>query len=658
MRFLLASIPLFATSLVAQQFPEVEPNDTPLQAQAVALGSQINCNLVAAESDWYTFTTPGGYHRISLKAAIDTQLELWDGAAANVLAFSDDGQGTASSLWMNLSAGTYYLRVDGFSAATTGAYSLDVAKPDSKPTTSVEAEPNDVIATATPVGDGTQLSASLRPGVVVLADLAGPVNTTTVVQSTAPLLAGAYADGRYWLRFTTGLNAGQQRRITANTVIDSTVTPAFTAAPVLGDAYEIVEYDSDYYRIDVTAPRAEVVFSITEGNDSWVSGWSYEVRDPAGALINSATLATNLADSGTFNSRVSSFRVWPTGTYYVRVFHRRTALTGAPAVAPLHGNYRFEVKIRDMNILGVVPEAAEPNNTVATATPITPGQQGTGNITISTGADASDWWGPITVATQSLITFQTDSGVAPGILDTTINLRQLTDPVAGTTSAPTAVTSGNILNTTVGASHARGAFNFLLPGTVYYLEVISPGTTVATQEGNYVLEISIVDVPTYSAGNWASAAANATGCGTAGVPTIGRVIATELPIIGQTLVQRVTNLNGLGNLGLMVIGTSGALGPSGAAAGTPPSVYNPQPLDISFLGAPGCTLNVNPLVIDVLVGDPSGTADYVLPTPGVAALAGATLFFQPCKWDFATPINPLGIQPGNWSRVIFGTRAF
>ena len=86
--------------------------------------------------------------------------------------------------------------------------------------------------------------------------------------------------------------------------------------------------------------------------------------------------------------------------------------------------------------------------------------------------------------------------------------------------------------------------------------------------------------------------------------------------------------------------------------------YNPAPVDLTFLGAPGCTLNVYPLVIDLLIGDVTGTADYVIPCPGNLALAGTTLFLQPCKWDFATPVNPLGIQPGNWMRIVFGTRAF
>jgi hypothetical protein len=662
MRLLATSSLLLATPLLAQQFPEVEPNDSVAAAQVVALGSQINCNLVAAEQDWFQFTTPGGYMRIATISALDLQLELSDATGTTIKAFTDDGQGLNPSLWMNLTAGTYNVKIDGFSATVAGVYTMEISAPGSKPLTGNEVEPNDTIATATPAVDGAQLGGSLRPEVSVLADVAGAVNSTTVTQSTAALTAGAYADGRYWLRFTSGANIGQRRRISANTATDITVASAFAAAAAPGDTYEVLEYDSDYYRVDVTAPRALVVFSITDGDDTWVRSWSYEVRDAAGALVNATQLGTNVADSSLYNARVSSFRVFPTGTYYVRVFERRTDSTlpannPATAAAPANGNYRFEMKIRDMNTGGVVVEAAEPNNTVATATPIAPGQQGQGNISISTGADASDLWGPITVSSPSLICFQTDAGAAPGILDTTVNLLQLTDPVAGTLGAPTAVTSGNTLNTTAGASHARGTFNFALPNTVYYLSVASPGTNAATQAGNYVLEISIIDAPTYLAGSVATASANAA-CGTAGVPTIGRVISTELPILGQTYVTRTTNLNGPGNLGLMILGLSGAQGPSGAPAGSPQSVYNPQPVDLTLFGAPGCTLNVNPLVTEVLIADPvSAAADYALPLPGTPGLLGFTLFLQPAKLDFLTG-NPLGVQPGNWMRMIIGARAF
>ena len=659
MRHLLStSSLLLATPLLAQQLPEVEPNDTAATAQVVALGAQVNCNLAAAEVDWFRFTTPGGYMRLATKSAQDLQMELSDATGATVQAFSDDGQGLAPSLWMNLAAGTYSIKIDGFSATTAGAYSLEISTAGNKPLTGNEVEPNDTLATATVATDGAQLGGSLRPAVSVLTDVALAASTTTVVNATAALTANAYADGRYWLRCTSGANSGQRRRIASNTATSITLASGFAAAPAAGDTYEVLEYDSDYYRIDVTAPRAMVVFSLTEGDDTWVRGWSYEVRDAAGALVNAAVLGTNLADSSSFNPRVTSFRVFPTGTYYVRVFERRTELTGAPLVAPANGNYRFELKVRDMNTGGVVVENAEPNNTVATATPIAPGQQGQGSISISTGTDAVDLWGPITFTAQSLVCFQTDAGAAPGLLDSTINIRQLLDPVAGLLSAPTAVTIGNTLNTTAGSSHARGVFNFLLPNTVYYLEVVSPGTNAATQSGNYVLEISVVDAPTYSAGNVATASANAAGCGTAGVPTIGRVIGTELPILGQTYVTRTSNLNGPANLGLLLIGASGALGPSGAPAGSPQSVYNPQPLDLTLFGAPGCTLNVNPLLTELLVADPvTFNADYALPLPAAQAFAGVTLFLQPAKLDFLAG-NPLGVQPGNWMRIIVGTRAF
>jgi hypothetical protein len=660
---------LLAAPLMAQQFPEVEPNDVASAAQVVALGSQVNCTLAAGEQDWFEFTTAtGGYYLLSLAggatSSLDTQMELYDATGTNVLAFNDDGQSLLSSLFLKLSSGTYKLKVVGFSASTAGAYTLDVSDTSWKPPTGIELEPNDTVATANLVADGAQLGCEMNLPVSVLADTAGAANTTTLIQSSTALTAGQYADGRHWLRFTSGANANEERRITANTAGDLTVDVVFPAAAAAGDAFEVLACDADVFRFDVTAPRALVGISVTEGSGSWVSGYSWEVLDSAGALVNSALYGTNAGDSGTFNARLTSYRVLPTGTWHARILRRKVALTGAPASGPANGNYHFELKVRDMNVGGVVAEAAEPNSTVATATPIAAGQQGQGNLTLSTGADASDLWGPITVSQQTLVCFQTDAGAAPAMSDTTVVLRQLLDPVAGTLSAGSSATSGNVL-AGAGTSHARGTFNLLLPGTVYFLEVRSPGTTAATQAGNYVLEISLLDTPPYAAGNWATASANGTGCGTPGVPTISRVMGTsstasfgELPIVGQTLVTRTTNLNGAGNLGLMLLGITGAQGINGALPGTPESVYSPLGLDLGFLGAPGCTSNVDPIVVQVLAGDASGTVDHVLPIPGNLFLAGFVMFMQPCKWDFATPVNALGIQPGNWARVIVGSRTF
>ncbi|MBM3961013.1 MAG: hypothetical protein FJ306_03810 [Planctomycetes bacterium] len=828
MRFLAASSLFFAAPLMAQVFPETEPNDTVANAQIVALGSQINGSVTAGDVDWYTFTTPGGYHSIQMLSdtttGVDFVMDIFDASGTTLLAWCDDsGQLNYTrypSYFGVVPAGTYTIRCKAFSSTSTGNYQFNLGQTASKPYTGNEIEPNDTLATAQPVGDGTQLNASLAAPIVVNTNAAAAAtvvasdavasSTATIITTAGAQVAGTY-NGLYFVRFTSGANVGQSRRITSNTattitteswgtsipaatdtfeiitnaatilsdtvasatttVITSTAaltatvfstpsnthavrfltganagqsraitantattitTAAWNTAPVAGDQYVVVsggssnsialatpvtanqfgsapgtgsifwvrctsglnvgqshrvqtntantillasgfanapapgdtfevdQYDSDLYRVDVTAPKAMVVFSVTDGTLPWVSGWSYEVLDAAGALVNSMTFGTNLADSSAFQGRVSSFRVFSTGTYYVRIFQRRsTPTTSTPIVVT--GNYRFELKQRDFNTGGTVTET-EPlggpnaNNTAATATPINPGQIGVGNITNSAGTDPSDLWGPITVPTASLIGFQV-SAAATGtpLTDASLELVQLLDPVAGTLGTPSSVTGGNALE--VGSLNPRGLFNFSLAGTQYYFRVLSPGTGAA-QAGDYNLEITIPDLPTYLTANYATASANATGCGTAGVPTIGRVGSWEQPVIGQTFVQRVTNLNGLGNLGLLVLGTSGALGPSGAPAGSPQSVYNPQPLDLTLFGAPGCFLNVDPLDIQVLVGDATGTADFALPTPGNLALIGFVLFSQPCKWDFATPVNPLGIQPGNWSRIILGTRTF
>jgi hypothetical protein len=811
---------LLATPLLAQQFPEVESNDTPASAQAFALGQQCNANLTAGELDWYAFTTSGGYHLITTSggaaAGTDTTLALYDATGTTALAFNDDSVSVVSALNLDIPAGSYLLRVKGFSATSAGAYALDVSLPMSKPYTGNEVEPNDTLATASIVVDGDQILASLTPptlavladsvaaatvvlsntvttssttvitpvvppvlgayngvgyfvrftsgvnagltrrlttatattitteawpaasgagdtfdivsnSVTVLADAALAGSTTSVLNAsvalpagayiapgishavrfltganaglsrtvtgnsattittsawpvapaagdsyvvvagggttsvvpTGALVAGQYSDQRHWMRCTSGTNVGLTRCISTNTAQYITLVTSFPNAMAPGDTYEIDRYDADTYRIDVTSPKALVVFSVTEGTAPWVSGWSYEVLDSAGVRIP-VTLGTGLADSPATapDGRVSSFRVWTLGTYYVRIFQRRNALTGDDNLVP-YGNYRFEAKIRLMNLGGSVAEV-EPNSTAPTATPLAPGQDGTGNITSNTGADPTDLWGPFTFTSQTLMTFQVSAAAtATPLTDATINLRQVLDPTLGTLSAGTAVTGGNTLEPST--LNPRGNFNFLLQGTTYYLEVASAGTGVG-QSGDYVLEVAFTDTPTYTAGNWSQVAANASGCGTAGVPTITRVMggATgtygELPLVGQTMTTRVSNLNGVGNFGLMAIGTSGILGPSFAPAGTPESVYNPQPLDLTLAGAPGCTLNVNPELVEVLFGDVSGNADYVLAIPGVPALAGAVLFLQPAKWDFT--VNALGIQTGNWARIIVGRRSF
>jgi hypothetical protein len=79
MRFLLISSLLLTTPLLSQRIAESEPNDTAATAQAVAMGVQIDANLVAADNDWYSITTTGGQVRFTISGTADTRLEISDG---------------------------------------------------------------------------------------------------------------------------------------------------------------------------------------------------------------------------------------------------------------------------------------------------------------------------------------------------------------------------------------------------------------------------------------------------------------------------------------------------------------------------------------------------------------------------------------------------
>lgn len=57
MRLSLAvSVLALAPAVLAQRFPEVEPNNSNAAAQSVAVGTQIDASLTAGEQDWFSFS--------------------------------------------------------------------------------------------------------------------------------------------------------------------------------------------------------------------------------------------------------------------------------------------------------------------------------------------------------------------------------------------------------------------------------------------------------------------------------------------------------------------------------------------------------------------------------------------------------------------------
>ncbi len=483
------------------------------------------------------------------------------------------------------------------------------------------------------------------------------IGSSTVIRSTAALVPGAWNPGlgglgigHFAVRFTSGANSGLIRQISGNTGASITLGTALTAAPLLGDTYVVEQVDVDYFQVVLTAPTSGLWFQINEGDNAWVFGHRYELYDAAGTALLPVTslfapaFGTQAATCSTLVPRTSSARVWPAGTYYIAVRGPQTPFIAA-TVMPLGvvptGNYMLQLFATPMDTGGIAVEAEAPgtqsNNTAATAQLIAPGQIGQGNITLSTGADASDWWGPIVISTPSTISYQTRDGLtATPLLDSTINLRDSNGAIA------LAATANNILDVSTSATglHARVVVSFYLTPQTYYIEVVSPGTT-AGQSGDYELQISSIIPTPYVAASYGIFAANAAGCGLGTVPTLTRQFTSEVPVTGATFARQCTGLTPSG-FGLFVQGFSLFPGPT--------------PLDMTFLGAPGCTLNVDPLVISLVFADPVGAVDLLFNVPSATSLRGTLVFEQMAKWDFA--VNALGIQPGNFARMIIGERSY
>jgi hypothetical protein len=555
MRTLIASSLLLAVPLMAQRVAEVEPNNDQAAATLngpIALGSQLDCNLLAGEQDWFCFTTAAGQIRLTVSGGVDSRIFLIDSTGA-VLAVNDDSRGLQSDLTINVAAGTYYVRVEGFDATVTGLYSLDIAlTAPAKPFTSTETEPNNLFSDTGVqlIGNGSQVSGAIAAG------------------------------------------------------------------------------DVDVYRVVLTAPRSGVWFQVTEGDAPFVSGHRYEVLDAAGALLTpTANLGGNVGDTSNFTYRTSQVRCWPAGTYHIVVRPRSAASPINPVPA---GNYRLELQVLPMNTGGTVNEAPALDANGQTATAIVSGQQGVGNLSV---ANEIDLWGPITFSQPSILQFQTGNGATTPVLDTTVGLRFF-DPVTNTLGAPTLLTAGNILEPT-GTSHARGTFSFFLAPSTYYLEVRSPGT-LATQIGNYVLEVSATEPAPYVAASYATVAANAA-CGVAPFPTLARQFTNEVPSVGNYFSVQLNGLTPGAAIGLLVWGTA-QLPPGGLPIGI------------------GCELNISPILDVQSFFSLTGSAEVGLTIPANPTLRGSVLWQQAAEYDGVTGF--FGVQTGNYGRLIIGERSY
>lgn len=466
---------------------------------------------------------------------------------------------------------------------------------------------------------------------------------------------GGSSLGYYHVRFTSGANAGLYRQIRSNTGSTITTETTLTAAPAAGDTFVVEQVDADYYQVVLTAPNTGLWFQINEGDNGMVYGHRYELYDAAGnALLPASStmipaFGTQNGTASTLVARTSQTRVLPAGTYYIAIRNPQTPFTAAtvmPGGVVPTGSYMLEVFTMPMDVGGTINEIEGPgvqaNNTPATAEPFVPGQVIRGNVTASTGADPSDWFGPLVIAVPSTITYQVRRNAASltPMLDSTVNLRDSTGAIALT------ATGGNLLDTPSSSTsglHARTVVSFYLAPGTYYLDVTSPGTTaLPAMFGDYELETSVVMPAPYVAASMASFTANAS-CGTAPQPLLTRQFTSEVPVTGAWFSRQITQMTP-NFVGLDVIGFS--------------QLALPIDLGVAFGGTTGvCFLNISPDIVSTVLTDPTGAVELGISLPSSTAVRGTVIWEQAVDLDLSAP-NGFASQPGNYVRWIVGERSY
>jgi len=151
----------------------------------------------------------------------------------------------------------------------------------------------------------------------------------------------------------------------------------------------------------------------------------------------------------------------------------------------------------------------------------------------------------------------------------------------------------------------------------------TPPPTGFTDNAAQKIEVSMLTAHTSSHGD---------GCpGSNGTPQLSFSGSSQL---GQTLSIDLANGVPFG-VSLVIFGTTNSF---------------PFPLELGFLGMPGCYLYMDMVLTNAVFHSPGGTGSFVLPVP--ASLFGAPIYTQFACLDPAA--NPFGFATSNYGRFLVG----
>jgi PKD repeat protein len=176
---------------------------------------------------------------------------------------------------------------------------------------------------------------------------------------------------------------------------------------------------------------------------------------------------------------------------------------------------------------------------------------------------------------------------------------------------------------------------------------MSLGSSAATTVGPFQGTTTTVNSPRMWSGTLYYGTHNVTGQaghgwfapGCAGTLGVTHQTTVSHPTLGGTLSVSLDNMPFA--LGVMVVGFSNTV-----------SGFGPLPVDLGFIGAPGCPLRVSLDATDTILGAGT-TATWNFAIPAVPALSGALLYNQPAVFDPAA--NAFGFVTGDAAGWVLGT---
>lgn len=154
----------------------------------------------------------------------------------------------------------------------------------------------------------------------------------------------------------------------------------------------------------------------------------------------------------------------------------------------------------------------------------------------------------------------------------------------------------------------------------HYVAIFNATTQAPTSNGLFAMEVRMT---------WA----NSPGCASrvvygAGCDTPPLTLASDFPVLGGNFTLTTTNVNAISPVGLLFFG----------------DVQIVPPVDLGFLGAPGCSVHSSANLLSLTFPVAAGTGSVVIAVPANPLLIGTTFASQSAAF---TPNNTFGLSTSN-----------